>query len=149
MKIWMVKDQQQVLDNRWNWGWNPLLPCKLLCPPHTSLLSNADTFHWWLPRDQWVALFLWVKLEWKESHVTLNPDYLSVITMCTITKTMYIFLLTYTFQWSSLPNPRAATQWDVAAPPAVVSIQTAVRRNTCVIPHHLWVLKEGHRATFS
>lgn len=50
---------------------------------------------------------------------------------------MICFLLTYTFQRSVLPHPRAAAQRHVTAPPAVVSIHTAMDHYTSVVPNHL------------
>lgn len=59
-----------------------------------------------------------------------------------------VLFLTDASQCSSQPLPWAATHRHVAAPPAVVSIHTAVDHNTPVMPHHLWLGNDGNRATF-
>lgn len=60
-----------------------------------------------------------------------------------------MFLLTYTFQRSFMPNPKAAAQRHVTALPAVISIHTAMDHYTSVMPYHLRVGEDWDGATFS
>ena len=64
-------------------------------------------------------------------------------------RSLAMFSLTYASQCSHLPQSRVATHRHVAAPPAVVSVHTAVDHNASVMPHHLRVDKAGNWATFS
>lgn len=59
------------------------------------------------------------------------------------------FLLTYASQSGCLPHPHVATHRDVAPPPAVKSVHTAMDHNTSVVPHHLHVGQKWNWATFS
>lgn len=60
-----------------------------------------------------------------------------------------VLLPTSASQSSFLPHPRTATHRDVTALPDVISIHAAVDHNTSIMPHNLWVGKEGNWATFS
>lgn len=56
--------------------------------------------------------------------------------------------LTDASERSCLPHARAAAHGDIAAPPAVIAIHTAMDHDTSVMQDHLWVGKDGDRATF-
>lgn len=55
--------------------WLVLLPCKLLCPPHTFLPSSTHIFHWGQTGDWLLALFLKKKHGWKEWRHTKSPPF--------------------------------------------------------------------------